>query len=255
MSNILKEKIAELELMGAYPKQLFYEGDLSLLQMRKVSIVGTRKPSRYTKDMVAKLSIALSNRGVCVVSGGAIGVDAIAHKNAQKTIAVLPCGIDIRYPAVNKNLLDEIAKNSLLLSQFDEHFIATPWSFVLRNEVVVALGEVLVVGEADLKSGSLRSVEFAKKMAKEIFVLPHRLGESLGTNELLRDNLASAIYDIDEFASMFGDVSGIKKADDFLEYCKSTPTYEEAMAKFGSKLFEAELRGDITIKDGRVFTL
>ncbi|MDX9813438.1 MAG: DNA-processing protein DprA [Sulfurimonas sp.] len=245
--------IKELALMKKPPDELSFDGDLRLLDMPKISIVGSRKPSRYTKEMVAKLASSLSKRGVCIVSGGAIGVDAMAHKYAQKTIAVLPCGVDLRYPAINKNLLDGVAQNGLLLSQFSDGFKATPWSFVARNEIVVALGEVLVVGEADLNSGSLRSVEFALKMGKEVFVLPHRLGESLGTQGLLKDNLAKSIYDIDEFASRFGASDFYAKSDDFLEYCKSSPTYEDAMKKFGSRVFEAELSGDIVIKDGKVF--
>lgn len=255
MSRVLDICIKELELMKKHPAKLFYEGDLTLLDMPKISIVGTRKPSRYTKEMSAKLSSSLAKRGVCVVSGGAIGVDAIAHQNAAKTIAVLPCGINVRYPAINKNMLDGIAKNGLLLSQFETNFIATPWSFVQRNEMVVALGEVLVVCEADLGSGSLRSVEFALSMGKEIYVLPHRLGESLGTQNLLKNNQAKMIYDIDEFSLQFGSLEFYKNSDDFLEYCKSSPIYEEALKKFGSRVFESELNGDISIKDGRVFTV
>jgi len=91
-------------------------------------------------------------------------------------MTVLPCGINIKYPAINKNLLCDIEKQGLLLSQFKKDFKATPWSFVVRNELVVALGDVLIVAEAQLSSGSMRSVEFALKMNKDIFVLPHRVG-------------------------------------------------------------------------------
>jgi DNA processing protein len=111
--------------------------------------------------------------------------------------------LDIRYPAVNKNLIKAIEENGLVMSQFKDGFRATGWSFVVRNEVVVALGELLIVTEADLKSGSMRSVEFAQKMGKEIFVLPHRIDESLGTNMLLAKGEAKAIYDIEAFVSRF----------------------------------------------------
>jgi DNA processing protein len=200
----------------------------------------------------------LSKVGVCVVSGGAMGIDAVAHKGASScnTIAVLPCGIDIKYPSINKNLLLDIEQNGLLLSQFDISFRATPWSFVVRNELVVALGDVLVVTEAELESGSMRSVEFALKMGKEIFVFPQRVGESGATNKLLLEGKAKAIYDIDEFVSRFAQKELLHtKSDEFLEFCKTSPTYEETLKRYPHKVFEAELNGDIAIQNGKIITL
>ncbi|MDY0117761.1 MAG: DNA-processing protein DprA, partial [Sulfurimonadaceae bacterium] len=176
---------------------------------------------------------------------------------------VLPCGVDIKYPAVNKTLLGDIEKDGLLLSQFDEGFRATSWSFVVRNELVVALSDILIVTEADVASGSMRSVEFAQKMKKEIFVLPHRLGESRATQKLLEENKATAIYDIDTFLSMLKERYGLldikeeadENLDPFITFCKTIPTYDEAMQKFGSRVFEAELGGIINIKDGRVYLI
>jgi DNA processing protein len=184
-----------------------------------------------------------------------MGIDAVAHMGAgsSNTIAVLPCGIDIKYPAVNKNLLTDIQNNGLLLSQFSEGFRATPWSFVVRNELVVALGDVLVVAEAELGSGSMRSIEFALKMGKEIFVLPQRMGESSATNTLLKNSKAKVIYDIEEFVSKFSDIEVNEKSDDFLLYCDTNPIYDEALSKYPDRIFEAELSGDIEIRNGKVF--
>jgi len=253
--NLLKDKISELDSMKKYPSKLFYEGNLELLKQTKVSIVGTRKPSKYSRALTHTLSSTLSKRGVSIVSGGAMGIDAVAHLGAtpSNTIAVLPCGIDIKYPAVNKNLLSDIQKKGLLLSQFDVGFRATPWSFVLRNELVVALGDVLVVTEAELGSGSMRSVEFALKMGKEIYVLPQRLGESSATNKLLQEGKAKAIYDIEEFCSIFSDadVEDLPQ-DDFIEFCKTNPSYEDTLKIFPHRVFEAELSGEIKIENGLV---
>ena len=133
---------------------------------------------------------------------------------------------------------------------------ATPWSFVLRNELVVALGEVLVVSEAELGSGSMRSVEFALKMGKEIYVLPQRLGESSATNELLKKNQAKAIYDIDEFVAKFAPLEKQEKQhDEFSLYIETNPSYEEAVRKYPERIFEAELNAEIEIRDARVFLL
>ncbi|MBS4068359.1 MAG: DNA-protecting protein DprA [Sulfurimonas sp.] len=253
------ETIPELLSMKSYPKELFYDGDLNLLKRTKISIVGSRKPTQYSRQMIQKLSSSLSKNGICVVSGGAMGIDATAHSGAgsSNTIAVLPCGIDLRYPSVNKNLLNEIQKSGLLLSQFEHGFTATPWSFVVRNELVVALGDVLVVGEADVDSGTMRSVEFALKMKKEIYVLPQRLSESSGTNQLARDSLAKVIYDIDEFVSKFSLSQNIEPIikDDFIAFCTTNPTYDEALVKYPQRIFEAELSGKIEIKNGRILVI
>ncbi len=254
---LVEDKIPELACMKSYPKELFYAGDMTLLTSKKISIVGSRKPSKYSKEITYKLASALGKSEICVVSGGAMGIDAIAHMGAGSgnTISVLPCGIDIKYPAVNKNLLTDIQNNGLLLSQFSEGFKATPWSFVLRNEVVVALGHVLVVAEAELDSGSMRSIEFALKMKKEIFVLPQRIGESGATNALLKDFKAKAIYDIDEFVSQFSGVVLQVRSDDFLSYCNTNPIYDEALSKYPNKIFEAELSGEIEIRNGKIFVI
>ena len=255
MSQILTQHIPSLEGMKKYPSTLFYKGKLDLLKRPKVSIVGTRRPSNYTRQVTYTLASALAKRGVCVVSGAAMGVDTIAHTGAgeENTIAVVANGLDIRYPAVNKNLIVDIENKGLLLSQFNDGFRATGWSFVVRNELVVALGDSLIVTEADLNSGSMRSVEYALKMGKEIFVIPQRLDESLGTNQLLHHKQAKAIHDIEAFASMFGQVAQDElEKDDFFYFCQTTPTFDESIKKFGDRVYEAELEGVITIHNGIV---
>jgi len=251
----LVETIKEFKSLKKYPQQVFYAGDVALLDRLKISIIGTRKPSKYSRQITQQIASSLAKRGICVVSGGAMGIDAVAHLGAgvANTIVVLPCGIDVKYPAVNKNLLADIERNGLLLSQFAYGFRATPWSFVLRNELVVALGDVLVVSEADLNSGSMRSVEFAQKMGKKIFVLPQRLGESEATNKLVRDGLAEVIYDVEQFCDSFVKLDKDDMVEDeFLAYCKTNPTYDDVLAKFASRVFEAELSEEIKIVNGRV---
>jgi len=247
--------VKELEAMKKYPKELFYIGSTKLLTQQKISIVGSRKPNQYARQLTYEIASKLSSRGVCIVSGGALGVDAIAHKaaGASSTIMVAGTGLDKRYPAVNKNIIEDIEKNGLVLSQFQAGTPSQKYNFPLRNEVVVSLGEVLIVIYADKNSGTMRSVEHALKMKKKIFVLPHRIGESEGTNELLAKGLAKAIYDVDAFVAHFG-TSPCKKQhlDEFSEYCKTKPSYEEALKLYPSRVFEAELLGEITIVHGKV---
>jgi len=249
------EHIQELDAMKKYPKELYAIGNQNLLKRPKVSIVGTRRPSNYTKQFTYSLAQALSSRGVAIVSGAAMGVDSIAHHagKPENSIAVVANSLDIRYPAINKNLIEAIERRGLMLSQFPSTFKATPWSFVVRNELVVALGDVLIVTEADENSGSMRSVEFALKMGKEIYVLPQKLDESRGTNSLLEKGLAKPIYNIETFADRYGvePSSNIVK-DEFFYFCQKSPTLDSAIEKFKERVYEAELEGIIRIKGGLV---
>ena len=130
------------------------------------------------------------------------------------------------------------------------------YTFVLRNEIVVSLGDALIVGEADLNSGTMRSVEFALEMGKDIYVLPQRIGESVATNKLVEENKAKVIYDIDKFVLEFVGKSSLhvdSNSDEFLNFCSSNPTYEELLVKYPSRVFEAELNGEIKVQNGRVF--
>lgn len=247
--------IKALESMKKYPKELHYIGNTELLNKRKISIIGSRKPNQYAREKTRQLSAQLSAGGICIVSGGAIGVDAISHKAAgtANTIMVAATGLDKRYPAINAKLIQEIESEGLVLSQFTKGSPSTRYNFVLRNELVVALGDILIVTYADLNSGSMRSVEYAQNMGKEIYVLAHRIGESEATNRLLQEGKAKAIYDIDAFVEDFCGVTIQTKASDaFLEFCQSNPTYDEAVAKFPTRVFEAELSGEIEIKNGVV---
>lgn len=253
-SEVLMQLPSEFTSLEDIPSHLFFRGDKSLLNLRKISIVGSRKAYPYSRNIVHNLAKELSKRNVCVVSGGAMGIDAIAHEGAgEKTIAVLANGLDIIYPKVNKKLLEEMSEKSLLLSEYEDGVEARAYSFVHRNRLVVALGEVLVVAQADLNSGSMRSVEFAMQMGKKIYVLPHRLGESEGTMRLLNEGKAELITDIEGFAGQFGACRTEKDA--FLTFCMNSPSYEEALAFDAQKLFEYELSGKIKVVNGKVCIL
>lgn len=255
MFDTIPFHLDELDSMTHYPKTLFYNGSLENLFRPKVSIVGTRKPNPYTRIMTHELAKKLSMAGVVIVSGAAAGVDTLAHYGAgcENTIAVLPCGIDLRYPKANTQLIQSIETNGLTLSQFEPSFEARAWSFVVRNEIVVALGECLIVTEADIDSGSMRSVEYALEMGKQIYVLPHRIRESAGTHQLLAQGKAVAIEDIDMFvANISKTVRNAVEDTPFLAFCRTSPSYEEVMVKFPSEIFEAELSGRIDVRNGRV---
>jgi len=255
MTKEINNTITELNLMKKTPETLYYRGDLKILEKRKISIVGTRKPSKYTNLITHKIANELGDRDITVISGGAIGVDAIAHKAAKSknTIAVLANGLDIRYPAINKRLLDEIEKDGLLLSAYKDGEKPRNYTFVQRNEIVVALGEILIVTQADENSGSLTSVKYALDMGKKVYTIPHRLNESLGTLKLVEEGLIEVIYDLNKFLDNFGKIE--KEEDEFTIFLNSFPSYEEAISKYSNKIFEYEIEGRIKVENGKVFLI
>ena len=260
MITMLKEHIAELDAMKHYPDELFLLGDKTLLERKKVAIVGSRKPNQYAREMTIQLAKKLAQRSAVVVSGGAIGIDAIAHKaaGAENTIMVAATGLDKRYPAINKNLIAEIEQKGLVMSQFEAGTPSQRYNFVLRNELVVALGDVLIVSYADEKSGTMHSVNYAQKMGKKVYVLPHRIGESEGTNRLLFEKQAEAIYDLDAFVDQICGKRAEKEhlqEDEFLSYCRQNPNYDLVLKRYASRLFEAELSGEIVVQNGRIRVL
>lgn len=249
--------IKELENMKVYPNELFYLGNTELLNKRKISIVGARKISTYSRTLIGQLAKLFAQQGFVIVSGAAMGTDAVAHESAGafNTIGVAGTGLDKRYPAINKKLITEIEEKGLMLSQFSPNVESFPSNFPKRNELVVALGEILIVSECELKSGTMHSINFALNMGKEIYVLPQRIGESAGTNYLLEKALAKPIYNLEKFVE---EISGnkIKQIDDpILEYFQTNPLYDDAIEKYPNELFEYELSGKIVIENGIVRVL
>ena len=252
MIEKIDSDIEQFSVLKKPPVSLYAAGDVSLLKTKMVSIVGTRRPISYTKEQTLYLSRAFASIGYCVVSGAAMGVDALSHKGAfPNTIAVMANSLDIIYPKVNQSLIYDIYNQGLALSEYPNTTKATKYSFVIRNRIVVSLGEVLIIAEADLDSGTMRSAEIAKELGKKIYVLPHRIGQSKGTQKLLEDGEAELITDIDMFVSRFGTVN--RELDNELKFFQNTPTVEEALKKFGDKLYEYELEGKIEIKNLKVY--
>ena len=155
--------------------------------------------------------------------------------------------------AVGRNLIIDIEKNGLIISAYKEKEKARNYTFVHRNEIVVALSDFLIVTEADLDSGSLTSVNYALKMGKKVYTIPHRINESLGTQLLIKKGLIEVIYDINEFIENICGKKIEKTKDEIIEFCSTNPIYEEAFSKYSNKIFEYELEGKIRVENGRVY--
>ena len=221
---------------------LFCKGNLELLNKPKIAIVGSRKASKYTKEITYLLAKKLSKKFV-IISGGALGVDTEAHKGAfPNTILVSPASLDLIYPKSNENLIKNIYKEALAISEYEKNYKPYKHTFLERNRIIVALSEFVIITEANIKSGSMRSFEWAKEYNKKVYVIPHRLNESSGTRYLAQTNQAEVIWDIDEFCENLG----INSEEKIL-------SLNEAIKTYGSQLYEMELNGEIEIKNGKVY--
>ncbi len=222
--------------------ELFYKGDLELLNKPKIAIVGSRKASKYTKEITYLLAKKLSKK-YTIISGGALGVDTQAHKGAYpNTIFVSPSSLDIIYPKSNENLIENIYKNALAISEYEKNYRPYKHTFLQRNRIIVALSDFVIIAEADKKSGSMGSYEWAKEYGKKVYVLPHRINESSGTRYLASTNQAEVIWDIDEFCKNLG-----------IEENEKIMNLNEALKEYGSQLYEMELDGKVNIKNGKVY--
>lgn len=231
-------------------KGLHIAGNLELLKSPKVAIIGTRTPNQYTKHYTATLSAQLSTRGFVVLSGGAIGVDSIAHANSgTRSIMVLPCGLNVNYPKENARLIESKRQNALVLSEYKRDFMPHKHSFLERNRIIIALSDFVIIPQADLQSGSMSSANLCFALNLKPFVLPHRLNESLGTQELLSKNRALCIYNANDFVREMCEIyklDSIESVDEILAFARSNGLFSEALRLFGDKIFEYELEGKIT---------
>ncbi len=176
------------------PAVLYTLGNTELLNNEPcICIVGPRKVSVYGNKAAFSLSARLAAGGMTVVSGGATGSDAAAHRGALavggNTIAVLGCGINTNYLMQNKPLRDEIAKKGLLISEFPPDYPAFPHNFPIRNRIMSGLSLGTVVVEAADNSGSLITANTANEQGRDVFVIPGSptLPQYKGSNALLRD--------------------------------------------------------------------
>lgn len=174
------------------PKLLYFIGMLPNERSPVVGMVGTRKPTSYGKEVTFNLAYELAQKGVVIVSGLALGVDAIAHKAAIEaggtTVAILANGLDSVYPATHRKLAEDIVKNGgALISEYPPGTPARDFQFLSRNRIVSGLSDAVVVTEAASRSGTLATVAHALEQNKEVFAVPGNITSpmSVGPNRLI----------------------------------------------------------------------
>ena len=156
-------------------------------------MIGTRAPTRYGRDVTEQFTRDISKAGFTIVSGLARGVDAIAHRTALEegnpTIGVIGCGLDVVYPAENKQLYDDVGDRGLILTEYFFGESALPYHFPERNRLISMLSQGVLVTEAGLKSGTMITVNYALDQGKDVFLVPGNVfsAASKGTNEMLHN--------------------------------------------------------------------
>jgi DNA processing protein len=174
------------------------------------TVVGTRRPSPYGVEMAQALGRGLAAAGVTVISGLALGVDALAHKGALerrgRAIAVLACGADLAYPARHRDLYGRVREAGVVLSELPPGCRPFRWSFPARNRIMAALGAITVVVEAADPSGSLITASFAADLGRTVGAVPGQVTSRVaaGSNRLLRDGAATIRNTVDILDEMFG---------------------------------------------------
>ncbi len=201
------------------PRELYYAGDLSLLATRCVAVVGSRKFTAYGRRIAAKIAARLAACGLTVVSGMAIGIDGISHRAALdaggRTIAVLGNGLDVMYPAANRELKKDILERGLLLSEYPPGTRGTKYTFPQRNRIISGLSEAVVVAEAGLNSGSLITAALANEQGRTVYGVPGNIDAvtSLGVNMLIRDGAVPLVTVDDLLADLNADRTALWEKD------------------------------------------
>ena len=186
------------------PPLLFIRGQRTLLQKRKIAIVGSRHPTPQGIQNATSFAHSLNEKGFVIVSGLAAGIDSAAHQGAingnGETIAFLGTGIDRVYPSSNKKLAHTLIEKGLLISEFPLGVKPFAQNFPRRNRLIAALTEATLVVEATPESGSLITANLAVQMNKEVMAIPGSIHnpQSKGCHKLIKEGakLIESVEDI-----------------------------------------------------------
>lgn len=183
-------------------------GNLPAERLPTVAIVGTRRPTRYGQEVSHMLAYELARRGIVIVSGLALGVDAIAHKAALEaggtTIAVLANGLPKICPATNRDIAQKILDNGgAILSERGDSEDPRGYDFLKRNRIVSGLADAIIITEAAARSGTLNTAAHALEQGREVFVVPGNITSSLsaGCNHLLKQG-ATPITSVEDILAI-----------------------------------------------------
>ena len=222
------------------PKKLYYKGNWnSGIFENCLAVVGSRRLTSYGRKITEQIVTELTLAGLTIVSGFMYGGDEAAHSATVlaggKTIAVMPCGIDIIHPEYQEKLYKEILeKDGLIISEFKGNFPPAVWTYPKRNRIVAGLSKAVLVVEAGLRSGSLITADFAKKFDRKIFAIPGPITSevSKGANQLIKEG-ASAVTSAKDILDFYN-----VKAENIVSKKASRQNIEFLQTKMEKRIIE-----------------
>jgi len=236
--------------ISGFPSVLYAKGKIRKLEKNEcISIVGSRTPQSYGKNITSELAYSLAKEGLTVVSGMADGIDSLSHRGALDakgfTVAVLGCGVDVIYPKGNFELYEKIADSGMIISEYPPGTRPEKFYFPERNKIVAALSLATLVTEANTKSGSLITCDCARKYKRHIFAVPGNITSTLsgGTNELIRDG-ASVVTGAKDILDFYGIDTDAPKKDK-----------KDGLSEKEALVYEALSKKDLTIDEIHYETL
>jgi len=174
------------------PYLFYYRGNLNVLKQFCLAVVGSRRATSYGKISARRLTRELAELGITIVSGMARGIDSEAHQGALdsggKTVAVLGSGIDVVYPAENRDLYTKLCQEGLVISEFKPSMQPVPGNFPMRNRTIAGLSRGVLVVEAKQRSGALITADFALEQGRDVLAVPGPISSpnSVGPNNLIK---------------------------------------------------------------------
>ena len=195
------------------PKQLYVRGNVSLLNKPSIAIVGSRNCTEYGYKQAIKFSKELSDNGICVISGMAIGIDTAAHVGAKggkgKTVAVLGAGFEYIYPEQNMELYNSILEEEgCIITEFPPEKEVDLSNFPRRNRIIAGISMGVLLIEGRLRSGSVVTAHHAIKQKKEVFCIPHNLEVAVGggSNYLIKEG-CNLVTNVDDILEHYGNIT------------------------------------------------
>jgi DNA processing protein len=255
------------------PYFLFYRGNIEIINKKSIGVVGARKCSWYGIAVTKLLTKELITNNITLISGGARGIDSIAHKTALDNngynISVLGCGIDIAYPSENKDLFSRIAENGVVISEFLLGTLPLRENFPRRNRIISGLSDGIIVIEASEKSGSLITARIALKQHKTVVSVPGSIlySGASGSNKLLRDG-ACICTDVEDLSVLLSlehvNIPTMKftpEKSEILEMITDSPVHIDDIFKNTSVdrgalyalLFEMQIKSEIICLPGNYY--
>jgi len=279
----LKEALKNLQ-KSLGPKRLFYKGewDESIFE-NCLAVVGSRRLTSYGRRATEQIVAGLAGAGITIVSGFMYGGDEAAHsatvKAGGKTIAVMPCGINLIHPPEQKELYQKILDTKgLVVSEYEDKVVPQTFTYVQRDRIVAGLSKAVLVTEAALKSGSLITASYAQKYGRKIFALPGQITSdvSKGTLKLIKEG-AEPVAEAKDILDFFGLSAGKRKIlpayakasagkcsaleDKIIEQLRNEPMKADELArlfaipvaKLGTTLTMMQLKGFINNDSGKYY--